>query len=82
MTNTENRVRWVMRTEPPVDGSSDDGLRIAYLRRARSSEWRAANPVLADREVVYESDTDTFIVGDDKTTYTGLPRYVRQNNLT
>jgi hypothetical protein len=69
-----NRVQWVMRTQPPSDASADEGM-VAYLRRDSRFAWRIADPVLADREVVYE--TDTLVVGDGATPYTGLPRYVR-----
>lgn len=70
-----NRVHWIFRTQPPGDGSKDH-RGVAYLRRDHGSEWRRVDPVLADREVAYDLDTDTFAVGDGKTPYTGLPRYV------
>lgn len=70
------RTRWIMRTQPPLDGSADKGA-VAYLRRDRRSAWRTANPILADREVAYEIDTDILKKGDGKTPWTELPPYYR-----
>jgi len=42
------------------------------LRRGISSEWTAANPVLMEGELGYETDTGLYKVGNGSTTWTGL----------
>jgi hypothetical protein len=66
---------WTIRTQRRSPGSTEDRGRVIYLRRDTAANWALVDPVLAEREVVYEPDTDTFIVGDGKTPYTGLPHY-------
>lgn len=42
------------------------------LRRGTASEWSAANPILAQGEFGYESDTSKFKVGDGSTSWSTL----------
>jgi len=43
------------------------------LRGDTLARWTAFNPVLADREMVLETDTDKFKIGDGVTPYLSLP---------
>jgi len=43
------------------------------LRGDTLARWTQFNPVLADRELVLETDTDRFKVGDGETNYVDLP---------
>lgn len=36
----------------------------ARVRRGSETAWNAFNPILREREIVWESDTDRFKVGD------------------
>jgi Major tropism determinant N-terminal domain len=56
--------------------AGDQGIR-GYIRRGIAADWCKADPVLADREVAYELDTDRFKVGDGKTAWNELPYYVK-----
>lgn len=49
----------------------------AYVRRSTHDEWLSANPVLADLELGWESDTDRFKVGDGKTEWCQLSYYIK-----
>ena len=42
------------------------------LRRGTASEWTSANPILAQGEFGYESDTSKFKVGDGTASWTAL----------
>jgi hypothetical protein len=46
-------------------------VRIQF-RRGTSSEWTAANPVLAEGEFALESDTRKFKIGDGTTDWNSL----------
>jgi hypothetical protein len=43
------------------------------LRGDTLARWTSFNPVLADRELVLETDTDRFKIGDGVTAYLSLP---------
>lgn len=43
------------------------------LRGGTAAEWAAANPVLAEREFVVETDTNQTKIGDGTTNYNSLP---------
>lgn len=45
------------------------------LRRGNKAEWNRINPILREREVVWESDTDRFKVGDGVSPWTALDYY-------
>ena len=42
------------------------------LRRGTASEWTAVNPTLAAGELVIETDTDKYKIGDGSTAWTSL----------
>lgn len=42
------------------------------VRRSSSSAWTAANPVLSDGEIGFESNTGKFKIGDGTTVWTSL----------
>ncbi len=44
-------------------------------RRGTMAEWTAANPVLLDGEIGFETDTHFIRVGDGVTAFLDLPRY-------
>ena len=46
---------------------------LIQLRRGTKSEWDAENPVLANGEIVVETDTRQVKIGDGVTSYTSLP---------
>lgn len=51
---------------------------VIQLRGDTEAAWTAANPVLAEREMALETDTDKFKIGDgtnqwDDLPYGGLP---------
>lgn len=43
------------------------------LRGDTAARWASFNPVLADRELVLETDTNKFKIGNGTSTYTALP---------
>lgn len=43
------------------------------LRGGTAAEWASANPILADREFVVETDTKKSKIGDGVTAYNSLP---------
>lgn len=43
------------------------------LRGGTAAEWAAANPIIADREFVIETDTKKNKIGDGVTHYNDLP---------
>jgi hypothetical protein len=43
------------------------------LRGGTAAQWASANPVLAERELVVETDTKKIKIGDGVTTYNNLP---------
>ena len=54
----------------PITPSSTIGF---ALRGDTLARWTSFNPVLADREMVLETDTDKFKIGDGVTAYLSLP---------
>jgi hypothetical protein len=46
---------------------------IIQLRGDTAANWTAENPVLAEREMALETDTDQFKVGDGVTEWDDLP---------
>lgn len=42
------------------------------LRGGTAAEWAAANPILAERELVVETDTKKVKIGDGVTNYNSL----------
>lgn len=42
------------------------------LRRGTASQWSSANPVLLSGEIVVETDTGKFKIGDGSTAYNSL----------
>lgn len=52
------------------------------LRGDSAANWTSANPVLADREMGLETDTDKFKVGNGSTAWNSLSYYVEPVNLT
>lgn len=45
---------------------------LIQLRRGTQAQWSSANPVLADGEIVVETDTRQVKIGDGTTTYNSL----------
>lgn len=43
------------------------------LRRGTAAEWAAANPIIADGELVIETDTGRFKIGNGSSGYSALP---------
>ena len=43
------------------------------LRGGTAAQWASANPILAERELVVETDTKKIKIGDGVTTYNSLP---------
>jgi hypothetical protein len=43
------------------------------LRGDTAANWNSVNPVLAQREMALETDTDKFKIGDGITPWTSLP---------
>ena len=46
---------------------------VIQLRGDTASAWTAANPVLADREMALETDTDKFKIGNGTDQWDELP---------
>jgi len=46
---------------------------LIQLRRGTSSEWSSSNPVLANGEIVVETDTRQVKIGDGVSLYNSLP---------
>lgn len=51
------------------------------LRRGTAAEWASANPVLAEGEPGFETDTGRYRVGDGTTEYSGLPFFLTDTEL-
>jgi hypothetical protein len=51
------------------------------VRRGTAAEWAAANPVLAQGEMSYETDTGLTKVGDGATEYADLPAYATYDQM-
>jgi len=51
------------------------------MRRGTSTEWRNANPILAQGEFAFETDTGITKVGDGLTTYLSLPAYATYDQM-
>lgn len=47
------------------------------LRRGTAAQWTAANPILADGETGYETDTGNLKIGDGSTSWVSLPYRVQ-----
>ena len=45
---------------------------VLQLRRGTATEWPTANPVLAQGELGYETDTNQYKVGDGTSTWSAL----------
>lgn len=50
------------------------GQRI-QLRRDTEADWLSANPVLAEAEPGYITDTNELVIGDGTTSFSSLPRF-------
>jgi hypothetical protein len=46
---------------------------VIQIRGDNSTNWTSVNPVLADRELVYDKDNKNFRIGDGVNSYTALP---------
>lgn len=46
---------------------------LIQLRRGTQSQWESSNPVLANGEIVVETDTRQIKIGDGTTNYNSLP---------
>jgi hypothetical protein len=51
------------------------------VRRGTAAEWAAANPVLAEGELSFETDTGFTKVGDGETEYADLPAYATYDQM-
>jgi hypothetical protein len=51
------------------------------VRRGTAAEWTAANPVLAEGELAFETDTGITKIGDGATEYTDLPAYATYDQM-
>lgn len=43
------------------------------IRRGTAAEWTASDPILAEGEPGFETDTNTFKIGDGTTHWSALP---------
>lgn len=51
------------------------------LRMAPLAEWNTANPVLDPGALGIITDTDEIVIGDGKTAFSGLKRYLNQSQI-
>lgn len=51
------------------------------MRRGTAAEWRAANPILAQGEMTFETDTGITKIGDGATSYLSLPAYATYDQM-
>lgn len=51
------------------------------VRRGTAAEWTAANPVLAEGELAFETDTGVTKIGDGATEYDDLPAYATYDQM-
>lgn len=51
------------------------------MRRGTAASWAAANPVLAQGELAFETDTGRTKVGDGATAYLSLPSYATYDQM-
>lgn len=51
------------------------------MRRGTAAEWAAANPVLAQGEMAFETDTGLTKIGDGATAYLTLPAYATYDQM-
>lgn len=51
------------------------------MRRGTAAEWAAANPVLAQGEMAFETDTGLTKIGDGATAYASLPAYATYTQM-
>lgn len=51
------------------------------MRRGTAAEWAAANPVLAQGEMAFETDTGLTKIGDGATAYATLPSYATYDQM-
>lgn len=52
------------------------------LRRGTASQWNQANPVLEAGEPGVERDTNKFKIGDGVRTWSNLPYYLTEDDIT
>lgn len=51
------------------------------VRRGTAAEWTAANPVLSEGELAFETDTGITKIGDGATEYADLPSYATYDQM-
>lgn len=51
------------------------------MRRGTAAQWAAANPILAQGELAFETDTGLTKVGDGATAYASLPSYATYDQM-
>jgi hypothetical protein len=51
------------------------------MRRGTAAEWAAANPILAQGELAFETDTRVTKIGDGATGYLDLPAYATHDQM-
>jgi len=51
------------------------------MRRGTAAQWAAANPILAQGELAFETDTGLTKVGDGATAYASLPAYATYDQM-
>lgn len=51
------------------------------MRRGTAAEWLAANPILAQGEMTFETDTGITKIGDGATSYLSLPAYATYDQM-
>jgi len=51
------------------------------VRRGTAAEWTAVNPVLAEGELSFETDTGITKIGDGETEYADLPSYATYDQM-
>lgn len=51
------------------------------MRRGTAAEWAASNPVLAQGEMAFETDTGITKIGDGGTAYASLPAYATYDQM-
>lgn len=79
-TSTEPKKVETSKSEEPIaphirSGRNKKVFVRAYVRRDTRAAWHAANPVLEELEIGYETDTDIFRVGNGVTPWIQLAKY-------
>lgn len=54
--------------------------RQIQLRRGTAPDWTTSNPVLAQGEIGYETDTNKFKIGDGSSTWSALPYFTQSQS--